>query len=222
MDSDEIRWQRSQAIRLFAAEHGLTDRELSRAPTVQEFLDDQPLNNNFQPIAREIKTFKELEFVFETLLSPYARKSGGIVYTPEYIIDELIRSSLALHKGQPYSIVDPACGSGGFLLRASHLQHEQDNVTAQQLVEERLYGIDVDPLAIQHTKAVLELYLLIRGDNPDCHKNLVCADSLLTPVTDLEAMLGINGGADIVVTNPPYVKVQNLAPEFSGFPTFLF
>jgi type I restriction-modification system DNA methylase subunit len=56
---------------------------------------------------------------------PEVRKAGGIFYTPEYIVDYIVKNTVSrfLSERKPKEIqnlriLDPACGSGSFLIRA--------------------------------------------------------------------------------------------------------
>ncbi|MBL0108851.1 MAG: N-6 DNA methylase [Ignavibacteria bacterium] len=62
---------------------------------------------------------------------PEVRKAGGVYYTPQYIVDYIVKTLSATVENQPdgkagkspkeiskIKIVDPACGSGSFLLGA--------------------------------------------------------------------------------------------------------
>ena len=56
---------------------------------------------------------------------PEVRKAGGIFYTPEYIVDYIVKNTVGrfLAEKKPKEIkglriLDPACGSGSFLIRA--------------------------------------------------------------------------------------------------------
>lgn len=58
-------------------------------------------------------------------LKPEVRKAGGIYYTPEYVVDYIVKntvgrllSELKPKQAQKIRILDPACGSGSFLIRA--------------------------------------------------------------------------------------------------------
>ncbi len=58
-------------------------------------------------------------------LKPEVRKAGGIYYTPEYVVDYIVKntvrrllSELKPKQVQKLRILDPACGSGSFLIRA--------------------------------------------------------------------------------------------------------
>ncbi len=58
-------------------------------------------------------------------LKPDVRKAGGVYYTPEYIVDYIVKNTvgkllqeLPASKVKKLRILDPACGSGSFLIRA--------------------------------------------------------------------------------------------------------
>jgi hypothetical protein len=58
-------------------------------------------------------------------LKPDVRKAGGVYYTPEYIVDYIVKNTvgkllqeLSAKKIKKLRILDPACGSGSFLIRA--------------------------------------------------------------------------------------------------------
>ena len=57
------------------------------------------------------------------LLKPEVRKAGGVYYTPQYIVDYIVKNTVGkLIEGKTpkeisqIKIVDPACGSGSFLI----------------------------------------------------------------------------------------------------------
>ncbi|MDD5259906.1 MAG: N-6 DNA methylase, partial [bacterium] len=56
---------------------------------------------------------------------PDVRKAGGVYYTPEYIVDYIVKNTvgkmlkeLTPNKIKKIRILDPACGSGSFLIKA--------------------------------------------------------------------------------------------------------
>jgi len=58
-------------------------------------------------------------------LKPDVRKAGGVYYTPEYIVDYIVKNTVGKMlnefspaKAKKITILDPACGSGSFLIRA--------------------------------------------------------------------------------------------------------
>jgi hypothetical protein len=164
---------------------------------------------------------------------PEVRKAGGVYYTPTYIVDYIVRQTVGpLLEGKApgpaggatrLRILDPACGSGSFLLGAYqflldwHLTEylkdpnrwlkgkrpplERAGGGALRLsIEERkrilmdhLYGVDIDPQAVEVTKLSLLLKVL-EGEGvagqlslgvervlPDLGRNIKCGNSLIGP-----------------------------------------
>ncbi|MDC3958543.1 N-6 DNA methylase [Polyangium jinanense] len=112
-----------------------------------------------------------------------ARKLTGSYYTPDSLVQVLldsalepvVQSTIAAHPQNPVdallqlSIVDPACGSGHFLLAAarrlgSHVARLQANGTpsaaqyrhaVRQVVGRCIYGVDLNPMAVELCKVSL-------------------------------------------------------------------
>jgi hypothetical protein len=135
------------------------------------------------------------------------RKSTGTFYTPQPIADYLVRTTLAplVQDARPHDIlalrvVDPAMGSGAFLVAACHyLAHtyeaavirdggchpsdigETERASIRRSVAERcLYGVDINPMAVQLARLSLWLATLA-ADRPltFLDHRLQCGDSLL-------------------------------------------
>ena len=208
----------------WAAVNGVTDAWLNRSAHVAPLLLSAP----DAPIPPELTlalqanfphcSLKQVEQVFETLIGTQKRQSHGTVYTPDYIIDYLLTHALRFGwqaSSHPPRICDPACGAGGFLVRAAEILHQQHQLPFEQIFNDYLVGMDVDPWAIDTAHILLDLYLLHKGVRPDrVTVNLLRADALLTPLPDLLARANAPTGFDIVVTNPPYVKLQNLEVSY--------
>lgn len=125
---------------------------------------------------------------------PEVRKAGGVYYTPSYVVDHIVRSTLGdlLRSRTPATasklrVLDPACGSGSFLIVAYqflldwHLEwYEKDGPQkhVRQLVKgphgewrlstserkrillNNIYGVDIDSQAVEVTKLSLALKVL--------------------------------------------------------------
>ncbi|PZS04481.1 MAG: restriction endonuclease subunit M [Candidatus Chloroheliales bacterium] len=125
---------------------------------------------------------------------PEVRKAGGVFYTPKYIVDYIVAHTvgeLLKHKtpkqAASLKILDPACGSGSFLLGAYgyllnwHLhwyrEHEPQKHGKQvfqvskdewrltteekkRILRNNIYGVDVDQQAVEVTKLSLLLKVL--------------------------------------------------------------
>jgi hypothetical protein len=141
------------------------------------------------------------------------RKTTGSYYTPSSLISVLLDSALdpvleeAAAKGEEaildLKIVDPACGSGHFLVAAAHRiakrlaairtgddepSPEATRAALRDVVSRCLYGVDVNPMAVELCKVSLWMEALDPG-RPlsflDAH--IKCGNSLLGTTTELLA-----------------------------------
>jgi type I restriction-modification system DNA methylase subunit len=129
-------------------------------------------------------------------LKPEVRKAGGVYYTPEYIVDYIVKNTVGklLQELQPKKIrklriLDPACGSGSFLIRAyeemlnyyrnqkkveSKSKEKQSQLKLRdkdaephltireksQILREHIFGVDIDDQAVEVTRLSLMLKML--------------------------------------------------------------
>ncbi len=125
---------------------------------------------------------------------PEVKKAGGVYYTPQYIVDYIVRNTVGkLVAGKTpdaiaeIRILDPACGSGSFLIGAYtyllryHLDWYTNNkpkrykeaivqvkenewylTTAEKkrILLNNIFGVDIDPQAVEVTKLSLLLKVL--------------------------------------------------------------
>ena len=130
---------------------------------------------------------------------PEVRKAGGVYYTPRYIVDYIVEQTLGkLLEGKAPAeslklrVLDPACGSGSFLIRAyerlcehwqialtkdEKLRRKADGWTdpdtgdvhlttdlKRRILTASIYGVDLDPGAVEVTQ--LSLYLkMLEGES---------------------------------------------------------
>ena len=149
--------------------------------------------------------------VFESLMAAGERAASGSFYTPRAIVDVLteraIREWLGT-EGEPaarlarlssITILDPACGSGAFLLSAlgviERLSAELSRAAGvappsrQSIIERSLYGVDLKPEAVRLCE--LRLWLAIVATEhvtidavpplPNLDRNILQGHSLLSP-----------------------------------------
>ena len=143
-----------------------------------------------------------------------------------------------LHKYREYleslKIVDPACGSGAFLtasfryLLDEHkwIQRELQLADAglfehhdidKQIIEKNLFGVDINGASVGIAKLSLWLQTAKR-DRPlsNLMGNIKSANSLTADWDELFPEIMANGGFDVVIGNPPYVRqesIKELKPE---------
>lgn len=163
-------------------------------------------------------TLKDVEKSFELALDKDHRKSFGMVYTPEYIIDYLTKNSLNFawkDRSKPPKICDPSCGSGGFLLRIAEILENDYGISGERAFSESIFGIDIDKQALEQAKCLIELYLASKNQTvPNLNNSLFELDTLTNDVTKILSLTNVNNGFGVIVTNPPYVKFQNLDNEY--------
>ncbi len=128
-------------------------------------------------------------------------------------------------------IVDPACGSGAFLNMAyRYLLDEHQYIQTQQtkagaglldmhhidksIIENNLYGVDINTASVGIAKLSLWLQTAKR-DRPlsDLRHNIICANSLTANWSELFADIINNGGFDVVIGNPPYVRHESIKDQ---------
>jgi hypothetical protein len=97
------------------------------------------------------------------------KRRQGIVYTPPYLVDFLLAESMPLVGPFDFRILDPACGSGVFLVaayrrliarwRLGNGWRHPDLGTLRTLLGRNIYGVDLDADAVSLT--VLSLYIAL-------------------------------------------------------------
>lgn len=97
-----------------------------------------------------------------------ARKAGGVYYTPQQIVDHVVRHTIGpLWPSPALRILDPACGGGFFLLAAyrfvlsAYSDHRQLAVPDRiELLRRHIHGVDIDAQAVEVTRRSLLLEAL--------------------------------------------------------------
>jgi len=146
--------------------------------------------------------------VYEELIPDVERHKLGQYYTPPPIIELITEMCI---KSPNDKVLDPACGSGGFLVK-SYLKLKDLKKTENPFADEnelheeilkQLYGIDINPFPAQLSSinlAVRNLKVASRNTN------LIISDFFKikpsTPILPKEF--------DVVVANPPYTRQEEM------------
>ena len=129
-------------------------------------------------------------------LSEAARKKYALLQTPEFveefILDRTLDPAIEEFGLEGFKMIDPACGSGHFLLGAfrrieARWERSDPSAKAREIVQRTLdsiFGVDVNPFAV----AIVRFRLLLAAlrtcgvmklaNAPAFHMNLACGDSL--------------------------------------------
>jgi hypothetical protein len=105
---------------------------------------------------------------------PEVRKAGGVYYTPRYIVDYIVEQTVgrqlegkSLKEAAQLRFLDPACGSGSFLIRVYERVMEHHLRTFNDRVAEVRHGLEPQPAAAVHkllTRHKDEFYLDAAGN----------------------------------------------------------
>lgn len=127
-----------------------------------------------------------MDDAFEYLLPTEAKKKKGQFFTPRHVVEMCIRM---INPTKTEFVMDPACGSAGFLLHAMEWCYPAHDKDSRELRQHRyaakyLWGIDFEERAAKTSRALM----LIAGDG---HTNIFGPDvNSLDPKTWYETQSG--------------------------------
>jgi methylase of polypeptide subunit release factors len=176
------------------------------------------------------------------------KKEQGVYYTPTYIVDYIVKNCIdeALKnkkvQANKLKILDLACGSGSFLIKAfdylnnilsEDAESKQKKMDSQgsysiktEILKKNLFGVDLDSKAVEITKLNLLLKAAEQGrklpEELDIH--IRHGNSLI----DKSEAIGFNdafnwrgefkaGTFDMIIGNPPYIRIQALDAKSVAF-----
>lgn len=162
---------------------------------------------------------------FEEFMGGFFKGDFGQYFTPR----ELIAFSIELlNPDRKHLVLDPACGSGGFLLyaldhvrRAANLRYKNYKSDPRQSVdhfnywhdfaEHNLFGIEIN----EELARVAKMNMIIHDDG---HTNIVGHDALdfLERLTALKPEL-VPNKFDVILTNPPFGSVVKSTEKDKGY-----
>lgn len=178
--------------------------------------------------------------MYETMLPRQLRHALGEYYTPDWLAQLTLKEALALHGGRPADacILDPACGSGAFLLQSIREKRRQGRGLEDIL--DTVAGFDINPLAVltagtNYLLAVIDLLPpgkemavpvynvdVIRfpqeggeeGEETDLASAPRPARAVRRRIARDRQLAAQIGQADLVVGNPPWVNWEHLPQDY--------
>lgn len=148
---------------------------------------------------------------FEQFMDGFFKGDFGQYFTPREIIDFCVK----MIKPQNYwDVLDPSCGSGGFLLHALDYMRTQANDYYEkgtvehfnywhEFAAKHLYGIEIN----DEIARVAKMNMIVHDDG---HTNVISHDAL----ESIDKMYAHNRGFakdkfDLILTNPPFGSTIN-------------
>ncbi len=162
--------------------------------------------------------------IYEILLGREARAKDNAFYTPNYLVEYILdKTTLGfLKEHNKYTILDPACGSGVFLVDSYRRMVEQnlngqmycdDDDLLKSLLNDNIYGIDINEEAIDVTIFSLYLTVLDYKDPKSLSTftlpNLKGTNLFVSDFFDDKQLKGLsNIPFDFIIGNPPWGNVK--------------
>ncbi len=151
---------------------------------------------------------------FEQFMDGFFKGDFGQYFTPREIIDFCVKMMKPEHD---WDVLDPSCGSGGFLLHTldyvrvqskdySDDENEQYRIW-HDFAAKHLYGIEIN----DEIARVAKMNMIVHDDG---HTNVISHDAL----ESIDKMHAHNRGFakdkfDLILTNPPFGSVVNKAQK---------
>lgn len=170
-------------------------------------------------IEQELEGYREdLEIcdlinLFECLVPQEEKKENGVVFTPRYIVEYIIRNTIREFELDD-KILDPACGCGAFLCVLAQVLSDERGVSVIQLIENNIYGLDISEDHIRRTKLILSVIALINGeDKAQIRFNIIQTDSLRNNWNEIFEINEFK----YIIGNPPYVNTHDMTRETASY-----
>jgi hypothetical protein len=162
-------------------------------------------------------------------LSDSLRTRDGLLRTPDFVVqfilDRTLTPAIRDFGCDAVKMIDPACGSGGFVLESFHrivAQSDRDDLAADHVERVRhaadaVHGVDIDPSAVAITRFRLVvaamkaagLATLAEFEALDVPVHVALGDALLE--ADASDSILTEGRYHVVVGNPPFLTVGDKA-----------
>ena len=196
---------------------------------------DQFADGDYERVSGE-----DLEKIYLEQLTEQERKRLGQVFTPKYIVRfiihqiKLLTELKTIDSSFNLKILDPACGLGRFLIETYEFlqkkmeeSHWKEQDIHKTLLTRVLFGVDIEPLAVQFT--AFALYLKKKSDPVDnlfvMQSNVLeMEDAIRKPLKSLNIWEFITQAPekvkqianrqlplnyfDVVIGNPPYFLIS--------------
>ena len=125
------------------------------------------------------------------------RKEAGAFYTPAFLVEHLLEEALVplLSRGERARVLDPACGTGAFLVPAARRIAQVTGLPLADAVT-CVHGVDLDPVAVDITRFLLWL------EAPSVPRSVLDAHVVVGNGLELPP----DASYDVVVGNPPFLN----------------
>ena len=140
----------------------------------------------------------------------------GAVYTRSYVAYEIVKNTLSrCDAGADVSVLDFACGTGRFYDCIVDILDKEYAIPPEKSILNNIFAVDIDPVAVAITrmKALARLKEPSVSDIEKICGNIIRRNALIQenimfsdecPLKNSDFDGKVNGGFDVIVSNPPY------------------
>jgi type I restriction enzyme M protein len=175
-----------------------------------------------EPISLMHSDLEVMDAAFEYLVNPEQKGQKGQYFTPRPVVRMAVRM---LNPQDGEKIIDPACGSGGFLIH-SLLKVKHDNGwslnEAYRYANDYLYGADFDEKLVR----VAKMSMIVAGDGKANVFQVNSLDNKAWQNSAAATKIGPftketkDGNFDLVLTNPPFSGKVSRRAQLAAFDLF--
>ena len=142
--------------------------------------------------------------LYEEIIEQTHRQKLGEYYTPKWLVELVLEETLSeWNNNNPPKILDPACGSGTFLIYSIFYIKKRYNITSNKILE-FIAGFDINPIAEMITKANIALIL---NEPQTSQFQIYFRDALID--YDLFNYNPVKK-YDLIIGNPPWIVLRSI------------
>ncbi len=198
-----------------------------------EILDEIPISDevaeHLNNLIKDIEQFNLSQFdrdilgdIYQNLIPPDERKRLGQYYTPKEICDLIVKFSIS---NKDDRFLDPACGSGGFLVSAYNRLlelHEEKVDKLHKKILNQIYGVDINQFAthlsvmnltLRNITANTDKVNVFTGDFfsiPSFQASLYQEHERESLENKSKEYIAFKEKFDVIVANPPYTRQDEI------------
>ena len=153
--------------------------------------------NKLQNVSLKNSSSDAKGLAFQKFLTHGEKVGKGQFFTPQPVIDFCVRM---MNPKASESVIDPCCGSGGFICSAfRHMSKDANKRKREEILLNNIFGIDIN----REITKISKMKLLLEEN---VNSNVLCANSLadLDTIKLLLSSTKENDGFDVLLTNPPF------------------
>ncbi len=175
-----------------------------------------------EPLSLAHSELEVMDAAFEYLINPEQKGQKGQYFTPRPVVRMAVNM---LNPTDGEKVIDPACGSGGFLIHTLlriRAENGWSSAEAYRYANEQLYGVDFDDKLVR----VAKMSMIVAGDGK---ANIIRVNSLDVRAWQnsvAAARIGqfakdvVDGDFELVLTNPPFSGKVSGRTQLGAFDLF--